>query len=72
MFFGRKANEDGGSGEKNNFGEDVEGYIMGRSSLNSNNSYEEYKETASKIAEKVSEGAKVLKGKAIDWLSTFA
>jgi hypothetical protein len=43
MFFGRP--EGGGSGEKN-FGDDVEGYILGRSSLNSNNSYEDYKETA--------------------------
>jgi hypothetical protein len=43
MFFGKA--EGGGSGEKN-FGDDVEGYIMGRSSLNSNNSYDEYKEAA--------------------------
>ncbi len=45
---------------------------MGRSSINSNNSYDEYRETAAKIAEKVQEGAKVLKDKALDWLSTFA
>ena len=43
MFFGRA--EGGDSGEKN-LGDDVEGYIMGRSSLNSNNSFEDYKETA--------------------------
>jgi hypothetical protein len=50
MFFGKKAE---GSGDKRDgFGDEVEGYIMGRSSLNSNNSYEEYKETAAKIAEK--------------------
>jgi len=68
MFFGRKQE---GSADKN-FGEDVEGYIMGRSSVNSNNSYDEYKEAAVKIAEKVSESAKVMKDKALDWLSTFA
>jgi hypothetical protein len=45
---------------------------MGRSSVNSNNSYDEYKEAAVKIAEKVSESAKVMKDKALDWLSTFA
>jgi hypothetical protein len=56
MFFGKKAE---GSGDKRDgFGDEVEGYIMGRSSLNSNNSYEEYKETAAKIAEKVTESAK--------------
>jgi len=68
MFFGKKLE---GSGEKN-IGDDVEGYILGRSSINSNNSYEEYKETAAKIAEKVSESAKVLKNKTLDWLSTFS
>jgi hypothetical protein len=70
MFFGRA--EGGGSGEKNNFGDDVEGYIMGRSSLNSNNSYDEVKEAATKIAEKVTEKASILKDKALDWLATFA
>lgn len=72
MFFGRAENT--GSGDKNNngnFGDDVEGYIMGRSSLNSNNSYDEVKEAATKIAERVTEGAKQLKDKAFDWLSTF-
>ncbi len=70
MFFGRA--DGGGSGDKNkNFGDDVEGYIMGRSSLNSNNSYDEVKEAATKIAERVTEGAKQLKDKAFDWLSTF-
>ena len=56
---------------------------MGRSSLNSNiqminltlnignNSYDEYKDQAAKIAEKVTENAKILKDKALDWLSTF-
>ena len=47
MFFGKPQTGD------NNFGDDVEGYIMGRSSLNSNNSYDEYKETAAVIAERV-------------------
>lgn len=69
MFFGKP--EKGGSGEKGNFGDDVEGYIMGRSSLNSNNSYDEVKEAATKIAERVTESAKQLKDKAFDWLSTF-
>lgn len=44
---------------------------MGRSSQTSNNSYDEYKEQAAKIAEKVQENAKALKNKALDWLSTF-
>ena len=70
MFFGRPEGG-GGSGEKGNFGDDVEGYIMGRSSLNSNNSYDEVKEAATKIAERVTESAKQLKDKAFDWLSTF-
>lgn len=34
-------------------------------------SYDEYKEQAAKIAEKVQENAKILKEKALDWLSTF-
>jgi hypothetical protein len=50
----------------------MEGYIMGRSSINSNNSYDEYKQTAHQIAEKVTESAKVLKDKALDWFSTFS
>ena len=69
MFFGKKAES---SGDKNGFGDDIEGYIMGRSSVNSNNSYDEYKETAVKMAEKVHESAKVLKDKAMDWFSTFS
>jgi hypothetical protein len=36
-----------------------------------NNSYDEYKEQAAKMAERVTESAKVLKDKALDWLSTF-
>ena len=56
MFFGKKAEVSGD--KRDGFGDEVEGYIMGRSSLNSNNSYEEYKETAAKIAEKVTESAK--------------
>lgn len=72
MFFGKPEGSGGkgGSGEKN-FGDDVEGYIMGRSSLNSNNSYDEVKEAATKIAERVTESAKQLKDKAFDWFSTF-
>lgn len=70
MFFGRKVDN---SGDKNAaFGDEMEGYIMGRSSINSNNSYEEYKEAAIQLAEKATEGAKVLKEKALGWLSTFA
>jgi hypothetical protein len=45
---------------------------MGRSSVNSGGSYEEYRQQAIQIAEKVTDGAKVLKDKALDWLSTFA
>ena len=70
MFFGKKAADADKNG--GNFGEDVEGYIMGRSSVNSNNSYDEYKEAAAKMAGRVSDGAKVMKDKAFDWLSTFA
>ena len=66
IFFGKPQTGD------NNFGDDVEGYIMGRSSLNSNNSYDEYKETAAVIAERVTQGARQLKDKALDWLSTFS
>lgn len=35
------------------------------------NGYDEYKEQAKIIAEKVSENAKILKDKALDWFSTF-
>ena len=71
MFFGRASV--GSSGNKNGaLGDEVEGYIMGRSSVNSNNSYEEYRQQAMQMAEKVGESAKVLKDKALDWLSTFA
>ncbi len=31
--------------------------------------YDEYREQAAKMAEKVSENAKILKGKAMDWFS---
>lgn len=51
MFFGKK--EPGSAGK--DLGDDVEGYIMGRSSQNSSNSYDEYRETAVKIAEKVTD-----------------
>jgi hypothetical protein len=37
-----------------------------------NGSYDEYKEAAVKIAEKVGEKASELKDKALDWLSAFA
>ena len=70
MFFGK--NQAAGGGAGGNFGDDMEGYIMGRSSINSNNSYDEYKQTAHQIAEKVTESAKVLKDKALDWFSTFS
>jgi len=36
------------------------------------NSYDEYKEQAAKIAEKVQENAKIFKDKAMDWFSTFS
>jgi hypothetical protein len=36
-----------------------------------NNSYDEYKEQAARIAEKMTENAKILKNKALDWLSNF-
>jgi len=70
MFFGRKSQPSNGS-EKKDLGDHVEGYLMGRSSVNSGNSYDEYRQQAVQMAEKVQEGAKVLKGKAMDWLSTF-
>jgi hypothetical protein len=41
MFFGRKSQPS--NGIEKDFGDQVEGYIMGRSSVNSNNSYEEYR-----------------------------
>ena len=54
-------------------GDEVEGFFMGRHSSTSNNSngYDEYKEAAAKMAEKVSEKASILKDKAMDWLSSF-
>lgn len=76
MFFGSNAEP-----KKGNLGEEMEGYLMGRSSQNSkcclfdvsigNNSYDEYKEQAAKMAEKVTESAKILKEKALDWLSSY-
>ena len=69
MFFGKKP---GDSGSEKGIGEEMEGYIMGRSSINSNNSYDEYKEQAARIAEKVTEGAKVFKDKALDWFNNFS
>lgn len=44
---------------------------MGRSSNLSSGSYDEYKEAASKVAERVSEKASVLKAKTMDWFSQF-
>jgi hypothetical protein len=67
-------------------GNKFEGYLMGRSSLNSNlcfmylnwllgngsgANFEEYKEAAAKMAEKVGEKASILKDKALDWFSSF-
>ncbi len=70
MFFGKRVD---GSGDKGDgLGDEMEGYILGRSSINSGGSYDEYRETAAKIAEKVSESAKVLKDKALDWLQTLS
>ncbi|TNV78411.1 hypothetical protein FGO68_gene2700 [Halteria grandinella] len=69
MFFGRKSQP---NGSDKDLGDQVEGYLMGRSSVNSGNSYEEYRQQAVQMAEKVQEGAKVLKDKALDWLSTFS
>ncbi len=43
--------------------------LMGRSSNLSSGSYDEYKEAASKVAERVSEKAAVLKAATIDWFS---
>jgi hypothetical protein len=45
--------------------------LLGRSSNLSSGSYDEYKEAASKVAERVSEKASVLKAKTIDWFSQF-
>lgn len=70
MFFGNGQNGGRVSGGKD-LGDEVEGYLMGRSSQTSSNSYDEYKEQAARIAEKVQENAKALKNKALDWLSTF-
>ena len=75
MFFGREEEEQ----KRKSIGEQMEGYF-GRSSLNStsalnnvgNGSYDEYKEAAAKMVEKAQENAKLLKDKALDWLSTFA
>lgn len=56
MFFGNGAGANGrpsNSNSNKDFGDEVEGYFLGRSSMNSNNSYDEYKEQAAKIAEKV-------------------
>jgi len=69
MFFGRKSQP---NGSEKDLGDQMEGYLMGRSSVNSGNSYEEYRQQAVQMAEKVQEGAKVLKEKALDWLSTFS
>ena len=49
----------------------MEGYLMGRSSANSNGNYEEYRETAGKIAEKVQEQAQIMKERALDWFNTI-
>ena len=78
MFFGTEDKEE----EKKNAEEDSRGILKLRASnLSKNNlmcicitgskSYEEYKESASKMVEKAQEQASILKGKALDWLSTF-
>ena len=51
MFFGRSEE----SKQTGDIGDEMEGYLMGRSSANSNGNYDEYSETAGKIAEKVQE-----------------
>lgn len=83
MFFGSNGGQNGRTSGGKDLGDEVEGYLMGRSSQTSkryrlsysllgSNSYDEYKEQAARIAEKVSENAKILKNKALDWLSTFS
>ena len=52
--------------------ESTENYLLGRASLNSNNSYDEYKETAKQYMEGAQVRAQDLKEKAMDWLTTFA
>ena len=69
MFFGREDSAD--NHNEKNLGDEVEGYFMGRSSVNSNNSYDEYKDAAAKMAEKVQENAKILKDKALDWFTSL-
>lgn len=66
MFFGKEENQ-------KDMGDEMEGYLMGRHSLNSNGShnYDEYKEAAAKLAEKVGEKASILKDKALDWFSSI-
>lgn len=62
MFFGENAdgaNPDSGREHK------------GRSSNLSGGGYDEYKEQAKIIADRVSEGAKVAKDKMMDWFSQF-
>jgi len=42
---------------------------MGRTSLNSGGSYDEYKEAATKVAERVTVKAQELKTATLDWFS---
>lgn len=48
-----------------------ENNLLGRSSLNSGSSYDEYKEAANRVAEKVTQEASKLKAATMDWFSQF-
>ena len=45
--------------------------LMGRGSNVSGGSYDEYKDAAHKVAERVTEKASELKAKTLDWFSQF-
>jgi len=66
MFFDRAEKQPG------DIVENTENYLLGRTSLGSNTSYDEYRETAKQYMENASERAKEMKDKAMDWLNGFA
>lgn len=68
MMFGRASGPEKPTGPS--LIESIQDYAMGRES-NGSGSYDEYKEAASKVAERIGEQASEVKAKAMDWFSQF-
>ena len=66
MMFGRASQP-----EKQSLGDAFENNLMGRNSLGSSGSYDEYKAMANQVAGRMGEKATDIKTQAMDWFANF-